>query len=69
MPCEFSAGFRAVDTSFAMSTPLAAQCSAARRQVARTSSVALCHGGSVELLRSLAENGAAFKMPTPLAFR
>ena len=55
--------------SWAMSTPRAAQCSAAWRQMARTSGVALCQGGNVALVSSRAENGAAFMMPTPFALQ
>ena len=36
----------------------------ARRATARTSGVALCHGGSGALLSNRAEKGAAFMMPT-----
>ena len=53
----------------AVSSPGAEHSSALLRHAARTSAVALCQGGNVELVSKRAEHGAAFMIPTPLDCR
>src|SRR5262249_48861098 len=55
--------------SCAISTPLLAQCSAARRHAARNSVEAKCHFGNSAFVSNRALNGEALIIPTPFALR